>query len=145
MDIEGHGGGCCGITHIFEFGNDPASQGYDYGYISWQRGNRKTYLEMFKEKLKKFLDWQYEDVQLGGYEAEERYPDYEMIKTDKKFSCILEACLTDEQMMKWAPHLKESGFKVVNRFLNSNSGNVVNVLHYNPAGRRKIPEAPYKW
>lgn len=130
MNIEAHGGGCCGVTHIYNF---------------WKQ-NEEGVKEL-KRDVVRFLDWQYDnpDVRIGGYEAEEDPEDWANRPTNKKFSCILEACLTDDQMMFWAPHMKEAGFKVVNRFLNSNSGNVVNVLHYNPAGRRKLPKVPYKW
>jgi hypothetical protein len=108
-----------------------------------------TNLEYFKEKLRTFLDSWYEEGQIDGYEADwtGEWED-ELAATGKKFSCILEATLTDRQMMEWAPHMKEAGFKVVNRFLNSNSGNVVNVLHYNPAGEEgeeRVGKVPYKW
>lgn len=131
MDITSHGGECCGMTHIHSFWNET------------QEG-----VERLKRDLKSFLNIEYdnEDVQIDGFEAEEDPDDWgDMRPSKRKFSCILEATLTDAQMMFWAPHMKEAGFKIVNRFLNSNSGNVVNVLHYNPAGRRKIAKAPYKW
>jgi hypothetical protein len=131
MYLDCHGGGCCGITHIVEFGPQP---------------NEKS-LRRFKELVNSFPDEQYEGVCRDGFEGEwvEDGWDEKWKSNGKKFSCILEACLTDRQMQGWAPHLKEVGFKVVTRFPNSNSGNVVNVLHYNPAGRRKIPAVPYKW
>lgn len=44
-------------------------------------------------------------------------------------SRMLEACLTDSQMRNWAPHLQKVGFKLGPRFRNSNSRNIVNVLH----------------
>lgn len=143
MEIEAHGGGCCGITHLSGF-EQPKMRGSSYG---WGRtGN----LEGFKHFVENFVSCQYDEgeIVIDGFEVKVYIGegwDEEPIPSDKKFSCILEATLTDHQMTSWAPHLKEAGFKIVNRFLNSNSGNVVNVLHYNPAGRRKLPEAPYKW
>ena len=130
MHIEPHGGGCCGVTHIYDF-----------------RDQSERAVERLKRHLTSFLNDQYPDVQEDGYEGETDYDgwDAKFVSNGKKFSCILEACLTDQQMMFWAPHMKEAGFKIVNRFLNSNSGNVVNVLHYNPAGRRKVAKVPYKW
>lgn len=65
-------------------------------------------------------------------------------------SRMLEACLTDSQMMKWAPYLQEAGFKLVTRFRNSNSENTVNVLHllsarpHTQTARGKLPR-PFKW
>jgi hypothetical protein len=128
MELEQHGGECCGVTHIFDFRNTSDAE-----------------VRRFKLDVEGFLKWQYDDNQIDGFEIEPDPDGWEDRPSKRKFSCVLEACLTDTQMMFWAPHLKEAGFKVVNRFLNSNSGNVVNVLHYNPAGRRKIPAAPYKW
>lgn len=133
METECHGGSCCGITHVF-------------GFHEITQDVEKS----LNNVLKYFLDDYYDNEnQLEGYEAYEddwdRDPEIVKKYPLRKFSCILEACLTDEQMIKYSLILKNKGFKVVNRFLNSNSGNVVNVLHYNPAGRRKIVKAPYKW
>lgn len=116
MDVEYHGGGCCGITHIFGF-----------GYPTEAR------LTALKNWLADFVDRQYE-LEFGEYDGE--------------FSCALEATLTDGQMVEWAPVLKKHGFKIAHRFFNSNSGNVVNVLYYNPAGKEgedRVGKAPYKW
>lgn len=130
MYVECHGGGCCGVTHVADFGPAP----------------KEAALRRFKTIVETFADDLYDGACRNGLEGEWVEDSWDGWKSNgKKFSCILEACLTDGQMRGWAPHLKEAGFKVVNRFLNSNSGNVVNVLHYNPAGRRKIPAVPYKW
>lgn len=65
-------------------------------------------------------------------------------------SRLLEACLTDHQMVGWAPYLQEAGFKLVTRFRNSNSENTVNVLHLLSArpttktARGKLPRL-FKW
>ena len=49
----------------------------------------------------------------------------------RSWGLLVEAVLTDDQMENgWAPVLKDTGFKLVNRFRNGNSGNHVNVLHY---------------
>lgn len=123
MYLEEHGGGCCGITHIYDFWNTS------------ERG-----VASLRKYINTFLDKTYLGAQGDGWELEDG-----CILTKRKFSCVLEACLTDQQMVFWAPIMKEIGFRIVNRFLNSNSGNCVNVLHYNPAGRRKLPPVPYKW
>jgi hypothetical protein len=121
VETTAHGGGCCGVIHISDF---------------WRE--TREGVEKFKRALDNIFD---EHFNGSEYEID----DWTDEPTDKKFSCLVEACLVDQQMHFWAPHLKEAGFKVVNRFLNSNSGNVVNVLHYNPAGRRQIEKARYQW
>lgn len=65
-------------------------------------------------------------------------------------SRLLEACLTDDQMLGWAPYLQKEGFKLVTRFHNSNSKNTVNVLHLLSARERTRTAKgtllmPFKW
>src|SRR4051812_32615544 len=50
-------------------------------------------------------------------------------------SRLLEATLTDGQMRTWASHLQEIGFKLVDRFNNSNSENTVNLLTFKSAAK----------
>lgn len=65
-------------------------------------------------------------------------------------SRLLEACLTESQMGFWAPTLQALGFKIVNRFVNSNSYNTVNVLHLVSSDKKrslvfKVKPPTFKW
>jgi hypothetical protein len=80
-------------------------------YVDWKsEGTDKTYEEMYDESVTEFKD----GARGGG---------------------ILEVILTDAFLEKkgigpfWAKKLKDSGFKLVSRFLNKNSNNVCNVFH----------------
>lgn len=112
-----HGGGCCGITHCFNFGPTPDER-----------------------RLRSLDDILANWRQRKYYNLEEQHL--------KSFNAALECVLTDNQLANgWARELKLRGFKVVHRFLNSNSGNYCNVLYYTPhepRGRNRRPPA-YTW
>jgi hypothetical protein len=124
MFIEQHGGSCCGITHVIGFEHAPTR-------------NLKNSLNMI------LRTWR-EDMYEGRYNDDTG--EYEDVPDT--FNCVLEATLTDDQMVNgWAPEMKARGFKLVNRFKNSNSGNYVNVLHFSPAeprGRNRV-KRPFNW
>lgn len=126
MNWDEHGGGCCGMTHVYGFDNRPN--------------------EKLLNKLDKILanyTGRYSDS-ADGCDCEFCVKERERMKT---FNALLEAVLVDEQMFTWAPELRKRGFRLVNRFFNSNSGNYCNVLHFTPhEPRGKNRKAPsYKW
>jgi hypothetical protein len=59
---------------------------------------------------------------------------------------LLEVVLTNTQCRQY-PNLpimlQEEGFKLVNRFLNPNSGNICNVFHYNKSPRSLTSRLPF--
>lgn len=59
---------------------------------------------------------------------------------------LLEVVLTNNQCRQ-NPNvpimLQEEGFKLVNRFLNPNSGNICNVFHYNKSPRSLTSRLPF--
>jgi hypothetical protein len=59
---------------------------------------------------------------------------------------LLEVVLTNKQCRQH-PNLpvmlQEEGFKLVNRFLNPNSGNICNVFHYNKSPRSLTSRLPF--
>lgn len=124
MEIAPHGGGCCGITHIFSF--------HPVNVNSERQG---------LDRLKRLLTTITEEL-------EEENMEYDEVGNETKpwrgrFGHLVEIALTDQQMMVWAPHLKVLGFKLCDRFRNDNSGNVVNLLTYKT--KKSVPKKPYKW
>jgi hypothetical protein len=102
-----HGGGCCGLNHIFNLSNDPKSPnkvGYNSGSSIVQ--DKQTKLERLKSMVEEF------DKELSG----------------KGGMRCLEINITDSQDVFWAKPLLDLGFKMLMRFKNQNSSNYVN--HY---------------
>ncbi len=59
---------------------------------------------------------------------------------------LLEVVLTNNQCRQYPGvpvMLQEEGFKLVNRFLNPNSGNICNVFHYNKSPRSLTSRLPF--
>lgn len=102
-----HGGGCCGINHIRNFGG-----AYGYGIPT-------------REELR--------DMMRQGNTVANR-------------GMLLEVVLTNNQCRRYPDlpvMLQEEGFKLVNRFLNPNSGNICNVFHYNKSPRSLTSRLPF--
>ena len=76
-----HGGACCGMMHLYSFGNDPEARTYD--------AILRNYC-LAKDSFERWI----KQMNVGQ---------------------TAEVCLTDGQMMKWAPILKQAGFKLVHR------------------------------
>jgi hypothetical protein len=125
MNWEDHGGSCCGVTHIVNFG-DVATKRVAINQI---RSTISDHQEEYSE----------EDYDDEGEPYENNY---------RKRAHLYEATLIDVQLTandnRWAKALKEVGFKPVSRFLNSNSGNVVTVFHLN-YGQTFTPPLPFSW
>lgn len=119
-----HGGDCCGVSHVVGFPFEgPTAE------------NKKVLDEVMKDAVNDL----YQSAMYGFlYEGEN--PPIEL----SDFSHLLEACLTDPQMVVWAAHLKERGWELQRRWHNSNSGNYVNLLTY-AAGTVSETTPPYEW
>lgn len=125
LDKIVHGGRCCGVSHLFGFGQRPLNE-------VGPNGPNNTVARL-DEELELFRTWEGE----RDYENEE-----ERIRAG-----LVEVILTDAQMVAWAPILKERRFRLVTRFFNSNSGNHCNVLHKtfgNTTGANR-PARPFEW
>lgn len=101
---SGHGGNCCGISHIYNFGVNAS--------------------EDQKRLLDRLLACSSE--RFGDEDPEEHWWDGE--------SLIIEAVLSQRQTKAWEPILLSKGFKVVNSFFNPNSHNECTIYHYNDFG-----------
>ncbi len=117
MMIEEHGGSCCGVSHLWDFGpcNDRALRELDRILASYSN-TRDVYEE---------ID--------DGYGRHRQ----------TKFGHLLEVTLTDDQMEDWAQELKKRKFKLCDRWKNDNSGNAVNLLTWKTKNSRK--KLPYTW
>jgi len=112
-----HGGGCCGISHVYWF-PERADEAWLDREIKGAIGD---------------IEWENQvDVEVGDRQ-----------RWRGKFGHAIEVCLTDDQMMVWAETLKKKGFKLGLRWLNDSSGNYCNLLSWSPkkAGKKR----PYKW
>lgn len=58
---------------------------------------------------------------------------------EKEYKHLYEVILTDRQMMQWWPELENRQFKIVARWLNSNSGNYCNLLVRYPEAADPAP------
>lgn len=117
MKTDHHGGGCCGVTHLHNFGD-------------YTTPRVVAELDRILQLAKDFR---------------ERKNDGTFYETG--FSHLYEVVLTDYQMREWAPILKERGFKLGPRWYNSNSGNYCTMLFFNahgPRGRNRT-KTPYVW
>lgn len=116
MDIEYHGGHCCGMSHIHGF----------------------SLPERDLNRLKTLIEGNEQDMIDSWEDNNDRnYP-------KRRFNHAYEVVLTDDQMMNWAKPLKEFGFKKLFRWLNDNSGNYCTLLVYTPNKGCTHP-APYEW
>lgn len=121
MYYNEHGGQCCGISHVSDFGDNDTDVHLnshldelksDFNYVTWDG--------IIKNQLSN-----------GNH--------------------IVEIVLTDDQLRSrnnfWLKELKKRRARRVTRFLNANSGNMVNIFHLKigKAPRDKIdPDDPWK-
>lgn len=120
-----HGAGVCGMTHIHNFGSHKDYTSRQWAsFISEQIGDKMSEIEE-----------EYWDDDIDEYVNEEKTPH------------LFEIVLSDSQLMQ-APTLvgalKTLDFKLVTRFLNGNSGNILNVFHL-VHGEKGISTTPFKW
>lgn len=97
---EDHGGGCCGMTHVYEFP--------DLKTDCTEKGNREAAIDGFLSTVTQTDTRHYANT--GSH--------------------LYEVVLLDSQLRSgWLYVLQKAGFRRVSRFLNSNSGNICNVFH----------------
>lgn len=117
LNISSHGGYCCGMRHIYRF-----SPVLPDGAVLTEEVLRSA-LETAINRL--------------------------MVPQKKGFNLLMEVVLNDTQLVEQkclAPILKEFGFKLVTRFLNSNSGSWCNVFHLETAPEQaKFKPLPFEW
>ena len=136
MWTENHGGDCCGIKHICEFGEQE-------DYEEWEEDNVTVDYELWKNE---FFDI------MKGYEET---PHFHSRRHDrpanwyKDKGILVEVVLTDCQikdqryLVKW---LMKKNFRLVSRFTNKNSGNVCNVFHFHKHPLSiALADLPFKW
>ncbi len=93
MDIEPHGGFCCGITHLYNFPSTGVSEASRADKIAkWVAAAKKVYKD---DGAKVGPDWH----------------------------SAIEAVINEIQLDNWRKPLEANGFKEVFSFHNSNSGN----------------------
>lgn len=126
MWLVNHGGKCCGIKTIYEMGYDPedtlgAYQGTGkLNNTDVHYGTATSNVSFFTEnapaesrlaRLDRFIEF-----------TKRRRPQH-------LIEITLGAGSQGDQTKNWEEPLLERGFKLVNTFKNSNSGNIVNVYH----------------
>lgn len=123
MVRSGHGGFCCGITHVWNFPSSPAVRllarklrtGNELKEFS---ANFPTYSLVIDESFPEQTAGERLDLILHRIDT-------------ARTNGIVEAALISAQTHWWHAALKKRGFKLVNENLNSNSGNQVYVYHRN--------------
>lgn len=119
MRLSGHGGGCCGIRHIFGMGSAPNGHHDNFTFQDHQldpvdRTGRTVLQTMLERYRREFID--------GGR--------------------LLEIVLTDNQDTHWRGELQRQGFRKVVRFRNYNTRNWCNIwYHYNHPEEFQVFEA----
>jgi hypothetical protein len=109
MEVEHHGGGCCGMRHLYEFGFS---------------GPIANFIRSFERKMKSY------DRGVALREGQTpRNILCEAVLTDQQLNVVAANGLT------WVQVLREAGFRRVSRFRNGNSDNMCNVFHYTPRRR----------
>jgi hypothetical protein len=139
MRIHTHGGKCCGIRVIHDLGTDPEDKheaspkttSFDHIDIRGAGGAREYHHpgtnfyplaapeESYIERLDRYIRY-LDDIRPKGV--------IEIVLVSTAH-VIWKRQL--DQVGSWEPHLLERGFRLVNRCLNSNSSNYINIYHRN--------------
>jgi hypothetical protein len=135
-----HGGGCCGMSHIYSFPPTPetplceraavtdlnttyTAQPYGPRHLAMQALPEETGVERLKRLIDVIEDGTVVEAECGadccGYETD----------GDGRPYGIIEVVLTEGQAKLWEKTLLSLDFKEVNRCKNSNSMNVIIVYH----------------
>lgn len=131
--IDPHGGHCCGMLHIYNFPN---------ATIHLVESGARPITPHKNVTLEEKVQWiegvieqgvcnQYNLYDYDEWDNPVQEVDQEKVK---KWSCLVEAVLVSAQLRIWQKALEQIGFKKVNEFHNSNSGNVCHVFHFNHGG-----------
>jgi hypothetical protein len=106
LEREEHGGGCCGITHLYNF---PFGDTHS--------------LEQKKAGLQKEIDYAVMRHRYADDWIERREDGEDDIDIAKDWRHAIEVILNEHQLQHWNDVLEAVGFKQVFSFLNNNSGN----------------------
>lgn len=121
--IGGHGGSCCGISHIYSFPRfNPKGPG---------SANCITNADEAERRIRYLISKYWTDSSRRLSEDKNR---------------LYEAVLQNSQRAEWEPVLLKIGFELVTKFKNTNSGNQVFVYHYamGPDNKHGAYKSPYK-
>lgn len=118
-----HGGGCCGMTHIWHFPDSPSPTLPAHKALTG-----KEYLGASAINPGIVLQ---ANESYPSQTAGERLRDALKRIDSERSQGIVEAVLTQHQTPFWQKTLESNGFKLVNENKNSNSGNRLFVFHRN--------------
>ena len=104
MRNERHGGGCCGMGHIWDMGIPNSAE-------------KEDRLRM----LNTLMSGQAEELSEDG-------------DPEDDYSFLMEVVIIGSQQTFWDAVLKERGFILVNDFINSNTDNTCYIYHLNYTG-----------
>lgn len=127
MKLVFHGGKCCGIKTIYDLGFEPSFE--DYGVDKKKAVNHDKYGNTVRSDLEFFTD------EAPNEPLKDRLKRLIEFVKKKRPSGIVEVVLQKgrfaDQVTPWEPILLSHGFKLVNRFPNSNSSNDIYIYHLN--------------
>lgn len=126
MFLVNHGGKCCGIKTIYELGYDPDETLGAYNGTG-KADNSDRYYNTVSSAQSFFTENAPAESRL---ERLDRFIEFTKRRRPRHLIEItLGAGTKGDQTKTWEEPLLERGFKLVNTFKNSNSGNIVNVYH----------------
>lgn len=108
-----HGGGCCGVSHIYNFNNTPTNYAGPDSYLP-THNPAHTGAKQFELCLQNIRR--------------------------SRSSGMIEIVLLDYQDRNWKKIVTEAGFEKVGTFINSNTSHRLNVYHYyyGPSNEKKV-------
>lgn len=116
---EDHGGGCCGIMHLFSFDG-----------IAVNGETHDSKVARVKVAVEKAIDTYDMDPDcFCDEEFRDDVCDCDVKDNRDEWRCAVEAVLAGYQLASWRSPLEECGFKEVFSFHNSNSGNRCHVFY----------------
>lgn len=129
MHLVFHGGKCCGIKTIYDFGRSPNDDTCD-ALDEIKKDDADVLYHPVRSDQRFFHEEAPEESKLKRLD---RYIDYVKKRRPQH---IIEVALAESKdhyydQTGWFPYLKERGFILVNKARNSNSGNIVHVFHLN--------------
>lgn len=131
INLRGHGGSCCGMSHILSFPDSPErvllerktgpTQSYKVGSSAADQFPQQTALERLEgviNNIEKGYTIKYADAGIESH-------------ITGRSQGIIEIVLNHLQLPAWEETLKKLKFKEVNKCKNSNTNNTIHVFHRN--------------
>ena len=124
---EDHGGSCCGISHLHGF----PVKGAPAGKIIYYDENRNYIVGGRNTEPEKVWDEERVATRLKSLmqHTVRVVSDCDEDEDCKGFTHLFEVVLAGNQIDDWRSAVEAAGFRQVNEFLNSNSGNDCYVFH----------------